>query len=80
MGAKRIILANKDLEKFLRREGVLRKFIENCKNNSENYKAHLNYSEIRITEVFVFDETPEGFHFWQNLHDKFELQQSKIIN
>lgn len=77
MGAKKITIGNKNLESFLRRKGVLKKYVKNCIEDNECYESHLSHPEIKIIESFVFDQTPEGFQFWQDLHDKFIKQLNK---
>jgi hypothetical protein len=65
---------SKELETFLRKKGLLRKF----KINITKYGAmDYFFTYINIGGAFVWNYTEEGWKFWNDTNNKFMNFQSK---
>lgn len=77
MSNKKITLANKKLEKFLRKEKVFTRFVKNTNKHFKGHNMALVYGNKKLTlsQCFFFKYTPEEFDFWDKLNDKFNKQK-----
>lgn len=70
---KKTKLANKKLEAFLRKKGILDAFINNSKLSGG--AAPLSMDEnLHISEAFSWEDTPEGHELWSRLSLEFEKE------
>lgn len=56
-----------ELESFLRKEKLLKKF-----SNNINLYTDKNCTLFDISSSFLWDNTPEGFAFWYNISNKYD--------
>ena len=59
-------LISKDLKKFLKKHKVWKQF----KYNFKNYQTSV-YGIYDLLNSFDWSSTPEGYSYWDNLHDKY---------
>ncbi len=74
---KKIELANKELEAFLRKEKVFTKFIKNATAKKLRGLGRVRLMEsytLKISESFNWDRSLEGVFFWRELHENFTLK------
>ena len=73
---KKIELANKELEEFLRKENVLTEWVRNAKASygRDLFPLAVEDKNQELIASFDFAGTPEGFIFWYELNNKYELQ------
>ena len=71
---KKVTLANQELEKFLRKEKVLTKFVKNTNKHYKGHDINLVYGakSLELAQCFIFCKTLEGYDFWDNLNDEFK--------
>ena len=71
--------------KFLVREHILKKYVNNLQNENINYKK-FNISSYDflpqdfLARSFHWDETTEGFDFWYRIHEKWVQWIENIKN
>ena len=61
-----------DLIEFLKKEGVIKKFINNVKNADWSETARKLITINGIGHAFEWIETPEGHEFWENINAKYK--------
>lgn len=66
---KKNVYITEKLKAFLLKEGVYKKFMKNADENSEEDPFE------RISDAFMWKDTPEGYGYWRKLSDKWKTQQ-----
>jgi hypothetical protein len=66
---------SKELETFLRKEGLLRKFKKNV--ILQRYSDMKDKTVYNIASAILWDLTPEGWEFWNKVNNHFLNFQSK---
>jgi len=59
-----------DLEKILKREGVLQAFVEACRGEHNIIKGGTLPNTITLTNIFLWSVSKKGIDFWGDLHLK----------
>ena len=66
-----IQIFEKDLEDFLKAWGLLELVIHRTKN-ANNHFNQIPYRSLDLWRAFSWDDTDEGFEFWECIVDMYE--------
>ena len=62
---------NPELKKFLKKERVYDQFIANTDEHWSKINTINKRQFDTIIDAFVWYKTPEGSHFWNSVHNKY---------
>lgn len=65
------IIIRKELEDFLRQEGILEMFIEDAKRHCDSINRITEWVVIGINVAFVWHDTKEGWNYWNDVNNKW---------